>query len=116
MKLRWLPEEPFEPPVAVELPLCKCHEEPKHKAGVRDGRQEWRCAVRARERNRLFRAAHPDLDSERREKLRDAGLCTKCGVREAEPLGALCIRCLRYNAMHHHVGYSNIPIAKGSEG
>jgi hypothetical protein len=50
------------------------------------------------------------------ERLCDAGLCTKCGVREPEPLMKLCVRCLAYNANYNCFGYGMGPnLARGSE-
>jgi hypothetical protein len=57
-----------------------------------------------------------DWGERRREEARGVGLCTKCYTREPEPLMAKCVRCHRYDAEYSFLGYSTIPLAKGSEG
>jgi hypothetical protein len=46
----------------------------------------------------------------------DRGFCSGCHVREAEPLMRTCIRCQRRSAEIRLLGYSDIPLAKGSVG
>lgn len=92
-------------------PLCKCHGEPMfwHKDSRVKRGGFWECVVKGRESKRRWM-------KENREKAKDLGLCIYCHVREAEPLMATCIRCLRYHTEYSFLGYSTIPLAKGSEG
>lgn len=33
----------------TDRPLCKCHGEPMHRDGFKNGKQTWRCSVKNRE-------------------------------------------------------------------
>lgn len=79
------------------------------------------------ERQRTKRASDPmwaerrrghsrESMSKWRAQARKVGLCTHCCVREAEFGASICIRCSRYQAERYYLGYSTIPLAKGSEG
>lgn len=62
------------------------------------------------------RARSRRYDATRRERMKNLGLCSICRVREPEPLMATCVRCQRYKAEHGWLGYSAIPLARGSVG
>jgi hypothetical protein len=65
------------------------------------------------------REPFPPLESRhsrRRERARKKGLCVKCCVREAAPFVTQCVRCQRYCAEYKWLGFSTIPLGRGTYG
>ncbi len=44
----------------TERPLCKCHGEPMHKNGFRNGKRHWRCSVAHLASSVKWNQAHPE--------------------------------------------------------
>lgn len=86
-----------------ERPRCKCHNEPMSRGGFKNGKQQYKCAVKHREGCHLHREKNRDKLREKktryRDKLRAAGMCMRCG-KERVAYGA-CWRCredmVKYN-------------------
>lgn len=47
--------------MTAERPLCRCHGEPMSSDGTRNGKRQWRCAVRAREYQRERYWGNPEF-------------------------------------------------------
>jgi hypothetical protein len=92
-------------PVANQCPLAR----ERHLRRMREAQRARRADPKCRERDREY-------DRKRRRELLAVGLCTGCRTREAEFGITQCLRCCRHHAERKYLGYSTIPLAKGSEG
>ena len=105
-------------------PICSCHGEPMtwHRKTHRPCGGFWECRVKIRETQAARRATPAgrqgvrEMNGKQIQRARDRGLCIACRVRPQEPLRVTCARCLRYRSEYGYLGYSTIPLAKGSEG
>lgn len=70
-------------------PICKCHGEPAK--WTKDNRYRaggyWRCRMKHRVHLRISQRR-------RRERMREEGICTRCGTEPA--IGVYCWSCLNY--------------------